>query len=47
MKYMVTKAEKCRKFLEKRFEGLQFDDDEEQEDGNDDDDDDDDEIGDQ
>ena len=45
MNYMVTKAEKCRKFLEDRFEGLRIDDEEEQEDDNDDDDDD--EIGDQ
>jgi len=45
MNYMVTKAEKCRKFLEDRFEGLRIDDEEEQDDN--DDDDDDDEIGDQ
>ena len=41
MKDMVINAEKCRKFLENRFEGLRIDDEEEQ------DDDDDDEIGDQ
>jgi len=43
MNYMVTKVEKCRKFLEDRFEGLRIDNEEEQEDNNDDDD----EIGDQ
>ena len=45
MNDMVINAEKCRKFLENRFEGLRIDDEEEQEDDNDDDDDD--EIGDQ
>ena len=38
MKYMVTKTEKCRKFLEIRFEGLWIDEEEEHVDGNDDDD---------
>ena len=32
MKDMVTNAEKCRKFLEKRFEGFRIDDEEQKDD---------------